>query len=84
MQFKFAGNFRSTFALVAAVGVCLSAPTSGRAEDKKPPEKVTYADHILPIFRAKCGTCHGADQAKGGLVLDNYGATMQGGASGAV
>lgn len=54
------------------------------AQEKKPADKTTYQDHVLPIFRAKCGTCHGADQAKGGLVLDNYTATMAGGASGAV
>jgi len=54
-----------------------------RAEDK-PAEKITFVDHIVPIFRAKCGTCHSAGEAKGGLVLENYGATMQGGASGAV
>ena len=48
----------------------------------KPPAKVTYQDHVLPIFRAKCAACHSADQAKGGLVLDNFAAVMQGGSSG--
>jgi hypothetical protein len=47
-------------------------------------DKITFVDHVLPIFRAKCNSCHDAGNAKGGLVLDNYGATMQGGASGAV
>lgn len=51
---------------------------------KKPVEKVTYQDHILPIFRAKCGACHSSDQAKGGLVLDSYTGVMQGGSSGEV
>ena len=53
-------------------------------KDAKPAEKVTYQDHVLPIFRAKCATCHSADQAKGGLVLDNYTGLMQGGGSGEV
>ena len=52
--------------------------------EEKPAEKITFVDHVVPIFRAKCGTCHSAGEAKGGLVLESYGATMQGGASGAV
>lgn len=52
-----------------------------RAEDAP---KVNFTDHVLPIFRAKCNSCHDAGNAKGGLVLDNYAATMNGGASGAV
>ncbi|MCY2966948.1 MAG: hypothetical protein NT069_25500 [Planctomycetota bacterium] len=54
------------------------------AEEAKPAEKINFQDHIVPIFRAKCGTCHSAGEAKGGLVLESYGATMQGGGSGAV
>lgn len=66
--------------LAALLLAVLAVP--GQAEDKK--AKVNFQDHVLPIFRAKCGTCHGADQAKGGLVLESYSAAMQGGASGAV
>lgn len=57
------------------------------AEEKKADkamEKVTYVDHVLPIFRAKCGSCHNANDKKGGLVLDNYSAMMLGGSSGTV
>ncbi|GIX04350.1 MAG: hypothetical protein KatS3mg114_0219 [Planctomycetaceae bacterium] len=46
--------------------------------------KITYEQHILPIFREKCGTCHNANDRKGDLVLDNYSALMRGGASGEV
>lgn len=45
---------------------------------------VNYTDHVLPIFREKCGSCHSAGTAKGGLVLESYSAAMTGGASGAV
>ncbi len=41
-------------------------------------EKITYNDHILPLFKAKCGSCHNANDRKGGLTLDNYAGTMQG------
>lgn len=47
-------------------------------------EKITFEQHILPIFREKCGSCHNANDKKGDLVLDNYGLAMQGGASGEV
>lgn len=47
-------------------------------------EKITFEQHILPLFREKCGSCHNANDKKGDLVLDNYGLAMQGGASGEV
>lgn len=46
-------------------------------------EKITYNDHIQPLFKAKCGSCHNANDRKGGLTLDNYAGVMQGGSSGA-
>lgn len=70
--------------LSGAVAAFLVAASPAFAEDAKPADKVTYQDHVLPIFRAKCGTCHSAGEAKGGLVLENYGASMTGGASGPV
>src|SRR5262249_56790647 len=56
------------------------------AEDKPAAkeEKITFEQHILPIFREKCGSCHNGNDKKGDLVLDNYGLAMQGGASGEV
>jgi len=71
-------------ACVALVALATIAVSSASAQDAKPAEKVNYTDHVLPIFRAKCGTCHSAGQAKGGLVLENFGASMTGGASGPV
>ena len=38
-------------------------------------DKVTFDEHVLPIFRAKCGMCHDANTAKGGLTLDNVNIT---------
>ncbi len=70
--------------MLIAVPFCVSWSGSLSAAEGKPADKITYQDHVLPILRAKCATCHDAGQAKGGLVLDNYGAAMQGGASGAV
>lgn len=52
------------------------------AEEEAAVEKITYDDHILPIFRQRCGSCHNASDQKGGLVLDNFNGLMAGGGSG--
>jgi WD40 repeat protein len=54
------------------------------AAEDAPAEKITYADHVLPLLRQRCGSCHNANDKKGGLVVDNYGGIMTGGSSGAV
>lgn len=46
--------------------------------------RVTYDDHVLPILREKCLTCHSQDKKRGGLRLDNYTSLRQGGSSGEV
>jgi WD40 repeat protein len=69
--------------LAGLLGLFVTASTAS-AEDAKPAEKINFQDHVLPIFRAKCGTCHSAGEAKGGLVLENFAASMAGGASGPV
>lgn len=47
-------------------------------------EKVTFEEHVKPVFRQHCATCHNPDKKSGGLDLTNYLALMQGGSSGAV
>ncbi|MFM7930035.1 MAG: c-type cytochrome domain-containing protein [Pirellula sp.] len=64
-----AGALASTF----AVGV--------HAQDTA---KITYDDHIKPIFREHCSSCHNNNAKKGGLSLESYQATMAGGSSGEV
>ena len=54
-----------------------------QADDKKP-AKITYDEHVQPIFREHCFACHNSDKARGGLVLHTYTGAMAGGASGAV
>ena len=46
------------------------------------PAKVTYTDHILPIFQNACTNCHNPDKKKAGLDLTTYQGTMSGGESG--
>lgn len=47
-------------------------------------EKVTYDDHIRPIFREHCFSCHNQGNAKSGLALDSYARVIEGGSSGEV
>src|SRR5436309_8548396 len=48
------------------------------------PAKTTYADHVLPVLREKCLTCHNPEKARGGLDLSTYVKLMEGGSSGVV
>ena len=45
---------------------------------------MNFQDNVSAIFQARCNCCHNADKAKGGLTLETYGSTMQGGGSGKV
>ena len=56
--------------------------TAMQAEE--PAAKISYDEHIRPIFREHCLTCHNSNQKKGDLALDHYGGVMSGGASGEV
>ena len=57
-------------------------------DEKKTPEKaakkITFEDHIKPIFRQHCFNCHNQGDAKGGLALDTYTAIVEGGGSGEI
>lgn len=47
-------------------------------------EKVTFVDHVLPVFEQTCLNCHNPDKTKGGLDLSNYNATLRGGSGGKI
>jgi len=55
-------------------------PTIASAADAPP----TFEEHVLPIFREKCGSCHNADKKQGGLDLTSFSQAMAGGSSGEV
>lgn len=70
---------------MAAVATMTSAILTGAtAVGDDAAEKITYADHVQPIFRQHCFACHGPDTKKNDLALDSYAASMTGGASGEV
>lgn len=67
-------------ALVALTISLASSPADAQAPAKK---RTSYDEHVLPILKDKCVACHSADKKRGGLVVNNYTALMQGGSSGA-
>ncbi|HEY2414560.1 MAG TPA: c-type cytochrome domain-containing protein [Pirellulaceae bacterium] len=73
----------NSFAIVIVVATCASVA----AQDAKPAAaapRVTYDEHVRPIFREHCFSCHSADKQESGLQLDNYPKAMAGGSSGEV
>ena len=60
------------------LAVLLAVPAAA-AEDK-----VSFQDHVRPIFEAACNNCHNPDKKKGGLDLTSYAALMAGGSSGEI
>ncbi len=55
-----------------------------QAEEKKTANKITFDDHIQPIMRAKCLSCHNPNKKSSGLDLSSYTSLMVGGSSGEV
>lgn len=47
-------------------------------------DKITYEDHIKPIFRQHCLSCHNQSDQEGGLALDSYLSLVEGGGSGEI
>lgn len=47
-------------------------------------EKVTYEDHLFPLFENSCLSCHNPDKKKGDLDLSSYPALMDGSSGGPV
>ena len=70
--------------LVIVLGSMSVALLAGRDTSAADAPKVTYADHVLPILRAKCLSCHNTDKKSGGLDLSNFTAVKAGGGSGEI
>ncbi len=47
-------------------------------------DKITYDDHIFPIFESKCLNCHNPDKKKGDLDLSTYTGTIAGSSGGKI
>ncbi len=71
----------SVWSLVTLAGMLmpLSLPAYWMPQED---DKVTFDDHVRPIFQQRCATCHNADRRSAGLDLTNFTNLMQGGGSG--
>ncbi len=58
--------------------ILLTVPLAAAAD------KVTFDDHVMPIFQQSCLNCHNPDKAKGGLDLSTFAGTMKGGSGGKI
>src|SRR6187401_2863786 len=69
-------------------GLFLLAVAPASAQEAKPAApaapRITYDEHVRPIFREHCFSCHSADKQESGLALDSYAKAMAGGSSGEV
>jgi hypothetical protein len=66
---------------VFSVPLCLCGSIASAAE---PAKKLTYDEHVVPILRDKCLSCHNQDKKSGGLIMTSYTNFMEGGGSGKV
>ncbi len=66
------------------VAICWGTSLAQADEAEKAAEKITFADHVQPILREHCFSCHNKDDAENDLALDSYAALMTGGAGGAI
>ncbi len=76
-------QFKQWFSSVVVLGGLLGGSFVANSQAADAP-KVTYADHVLPILRAKCLSCHNTDKKSGGLDLSNFTAVKTGGGSGEI
>src|SRR5215212_4205898 len=75
----FFGFRHSSFIRISGFVILTSLPAAVLAQDK-----VTYTDHVLPIFRNNCLNCHNPDKKKADLDLSTFPTAMAGGGSGKV
>lgn len=61
--------------LIASAALCTGSVLQAQ-------DKITYTDHIRPIFESSCLNCHNPDKKKGDLDLSTYAGTMAGGSGG--
>ena len=54
-------------------------PETGKTSRKTPALKITFRDHVEPVFRRRCTGCHGGGQPKADLDLSRYVAVLAGG-----
>ncbi len=70
---------RSFLATIAVTLFATASPTFAQEEKATPPN---FADHVEPILREYCLSCHRGSRAKNGLQLKSVAVILKGGSSG--
>ena len=74
-------TFRSLTTLIAWLIIALTLTAPAEAQT---PKKITFDDHVKPVFARRCSVCHNSDRREGDLDLTSFVNLMQGGGSGPV
>lgn len=74
-------KIRNLLCAVFATGAAFVTTSNARAQST---EKITFQDHVLPIFKNACNNCHNPDKKKAGLDLTNFQAVLAGSDNGAI
>ncbi len=77
-------NYQTFPVTLMLIGVSLLPVSAEQAIAEEAQAKINYEDHIKPIFRQHCLSCHNQGESKGGLALDSHAALMSGGGSGEI
>ncbi len=72
------------FITAAMLLVSLNMLSPSLAADDPSEAKVTFDEHIKPIFREHCASCHSESDKESDLALDTFAGSLAGGSSGAV
>jgi mono/diheme cytochrome c family protein len=71
----------SSFSIMLLV---IAVANVGRAAEPVSAGPINFVDHVAPILKQHCTSCHGETRKKSGLDFSNYEATLRGGSGGKV
>jgi hypothetical protein len=77
-------TYHVLFSLTALCAVLLLFGEEHGSALPPKPKPIGYEAEVLPLFQAKCISCHGAGRPQGGLDLRTLGSVLQGGSVGKV
>ncbi len=77
-------NTGAAMAAVMFYACTCTLPAAGQDAAAAEEQKITFDEHIKPIFREHCTTCHSQSDKESDLALDSFAGALAGGSSGEV